>query len=59
MGHLTEIPDTAVQKLNGVVVQARYIFSFVSKDSYTFKSEVQSPGGAWVTVMQGTATRTQ
>lgn len=50
----------AEQKLNGVVVPARYTFNFVSKNSYTFKQEVQpSPGGAWVTVMQGTATRTQ
>lgn len=49
----------AQQKLNGVVTSARYTFSFVSKDSYTFKQELQSPGGAWVTVMQGTATRTQ
>ena len=47
----------AEQKLNGVVTQARYTFNFVSKNSYTFKSEVQtSPSGAWVTVMQGTAT---
>jgi hypothetical protein len=51
---------TAEEKLNGVVVPARYTFNFVSKDSYTFKQEVQaSPGGAWTTVMQGTATRTQ
>jgi hypothetical protein len=50
---------TAEQKLNGVVVPARYTFNFVSKNSYTFKSEVQSPGGAWATVMEGTATRMQ
>jgi hypothetical protein len=51
---------TAEEKLNGVVVPARYTFNFVSKDSYTFTLEVQSsPGGAWATVMQGTATRTQ
>ncbi len=48
----------AEQKLNGVIAQARYTFNFVSKNSYTFKSEVQEQGGAWVTVMQGTATRT-
>jgi hypothetical protein len=50
---------TAEQKLNGVIVPARYTFNFVSKNSYTFKSEVASPGGQWATVMQGTATRTQ
>ena len=61
IGHLTGNTWTwkAVQKLNGVVVQARYIFNFVSKDSYTFTEELQSPKGPWVTVMQGTATRTQ
>ncbi len=50
---------TAEQKLNGVVVPARYTFTFVSRSSYTFKSEVQSPNGAWATVMEGTATRAQ
>ena len=50
---------TAEQKLNGVIANARYTFHFVSKNSYTFKSEVASPSGAWVTVMEGTATRTQ
>jgi hypothetical protein len=61
LGHLTGNVWTwkAEQKLNGIIVQARYTFTFVSKDSYTFKQEVQSPGGSWVTVMQGTATRTQ
>ncbi len=60
IGHLAQNTWTwkAEQKLNGIVTQARYTFNFVSKDSYTFKSEVESPGGAWVTVMQGTATRT-
>ena len=62
IGHLSGNTWTwkATQKLNGVIAQARYTFNFVSKDSYTFKEEVQpSPNGAWVTVMQGTATRTQ
>ena len=49
----------AEQKLNGVVTNARYTFNFVSKNSYTFKSEVESPKGGWLTVMQGTATRVQ
>lgn len=48
----------ATEKLNGVIAETRYTFNFVSKDSYTFKEELQpSPKGAWVTVMQGTATR--
>jgi len=61
VGHLNGNVWTwkAVQKLNGAMVPARYTFTFVSKDSYTFKSEVQSPSGAWATVMQGTATRAQ
>jgi hypothetical protein len=62
IGHLDATTWTwkAEQKMNGVIVPARYTFNFVSKDSYTFKQEVQaSPGGAWVTVMQGTATRAQ
>lgn len=61
IGHLNGNVWTwkATQKLNGVIVQARYTFTFVSKDSYTFKEEHQSTGGAWVTMMQGTATRTQ
>lgn len=50
---------TAEQKLNGVTVPARYTFNFVSKNSYTFKSEVESPDGKWAVVMEGTATRTQ
>jgi hypothetical protein len=50
---------TAEQKLNGAVVQARDTFDFVSKTSYTFKSEVQAPNGTWATVMEGTATRSQ
>jgi len=62
LGHVSGNSWTwkATQKLNGVIVPTRYSFTFVSKDSYTFKQETQaSPGGAWVTVMQGTATRTQ
>ena len=61
LGHLKGSVWTwkAEQKLNGVIVQARYSFNFVSKDSYTFKEEVQTSPSTWVTVMQGTATRTQ
>ena len=62
IGHLTGNAWTwkAQEKLNDVIVQSRYTFNFVSKDSYTFKKEIQpTTNGAWVTVMQGTATRTQ
>lgn len=48
---------TAVQKMNGVATKARYTFNFVSRNAYTFKSEVASPNGDWVTVMQGKANR--
>jgi hypothetical protein len=50
---------TAEQKMNGVVVQARYIVTTVTPDSYTFKQEVAIHKGGWATVMEGTATRVQ
>jgi hypothetical protein len=62
IGHLNGNVWTwkATKKLNDVIVQARYTFNFVSKDSYTFQEEVQTtPTGGWVTVMQGAATRVQ
>jgi len=49
----------AEEKMNGVIVPARYTVTFVSADSYKFRSEVQNPNGAWSTVTEGTATRTQ
>jgi hypothetical protein len=48
----------AEEKMNGVTTPGRYTVTLQSPYSYTFKSEVQKPGGAWVTVMEGTATRT-
>jgi hypothetical protein len=62
MGHLDGNTWTwkAEEKLNDVIAQARYTFNFVSKDSYTFKKEIQpTTNGPWVTIMQGTATRAQ
>jgi Protein of unknown function (DUF1579) len=50
---------TSEQKLNGVVTQARYTFTTVTTDSYTFKQEVETPGGGWATVMEGKAKRVQ
>jgi hypothetical protein len=49
----------AEEKLNGVVTKGRYTVTFISPDSYGFKSEVPKPGGGWATVMEGTATRSQ
>jgi hypothetical protein len=47
----------AEEKMNGVTTKGRYIVTLLTPDSYTFRSQVQKPGGAWVTVMEGTATR--
>ena len=47
------------KKLNGVVAKGRYIVTFVSPDSYTFKSQTAKPNGGWVTVSEGKATRAQ
>jgi len=49
----------AEEKMNGVTAQGRYTMTIVSPDSYTFKSEVATPGGGWTTVMEGKATRVQ
>jgi hypothetical protein len=49
----------AEEKLNGVVTKGRYTVTFISPDSYGFKSEVPKAGGGWATVMEGTATRSQ
>ena len=45
------------KKLNGVATKGRYITTFVSQNSYSFTSQVQKPGGGWVTITEGTATR--
>ena len=45
------------KKLNGVITKGRYITTFVTQDAYSIKSEVQKPGGGWLTVTEGTATR--
>jgi hypothetical protein len=45
------------KKLNGVTTKGRYITTFVTSDAYSIKSEVQKPGGGWVTVTDGVATR--
>lgn len=45
------------KKMNGIVTKGRYITTFVTADAYSYKSEVQNPGGGWVTITEGTATR--
>ncbi len=45
------------KKLNGITAKGRYITTFVTGDAYSYKSEVQKPGGGWLTVTEGTAIR--
>ena len=47
------------KKLNGVVTKGRYIITLTSPAAYTFKSETEKPGGGWVTITEGKATRVQ
>ena len=49
----------AEEKMNGVITKGRYTVTFISPDSYGFKSEVAKPGGGWAVVMEGKATRSQ
>ena len=45
------------KKLNGITTKGRYLTTFITGDAYSYKSEVQKPGGGWLTVTEGTATR--
>jgi hypothetical protein len=45
------------KKLNGVTTKGRYTTTLVTADAYSIKSEVQKPGGGWLTVTDGVATR--
>jgi hypothetical protein len=45
------------KKLNGITTKGRYITTFVTKDAYSINSQVQKPGGGWLTVTEATATR--
>jgi hypothetical protein len=49
----------AEEKINGVITKGRYTVTFISPDTYSFKSEVPQPGGKWATIMEGKATRTR
>jgi len=46
------------KKLNGVTTKGRYISTYVTADAYSIKSEVEKPGGGWLTITDGVATRT-
>jgi len=50
---------TAEEKLNDIITKGRYIITITSPTTYDFKSEVASPSGGWVSVMDGKATRSQ
>ena len=46
-------------QLNGVIAKGRYTITVISPTAYTFKYETPTPAGAWSTVMEGKATRSQ
>ncbi len=50
---------TSEAKMNGVIAKGRYTITVVSPLVYTFKYETQTPAGAWSTVMEGKAMRSQ
>lgn len=45
------------KKLNGVATKGRYITTLVNDNEYSLQSQVAKPGGGWLTVTEGTATR--
>lgn len=50
---------TSDAKMNGVIAKGRYTVMVVSPTVYTFKYEALQPNGAWASVMEGKATKTQ
>jgi hypothetical protein len=46
-------------QLNGVIAKGRYTITVISPTAYTFKYETPTSAGAWATVMEGKATRSQ
>jgi len=50
---------TAEEKLNDVITKGRYTITITSPTTYEFKSEVATPTGAWSSVMEGKAVRSQ
>jgi hypothetical protein len=50
---------TSDAQLNGVIASGRYTITVISPVAYTFKYETPTPAGAWSTVMEGKATRSQ
>ncbi len=59
LGHLNGDTWTwnSEEKLNGIVITGRYTIVETGPNTFTFKSEVADPKGAWVTVMEGKAQR--
>ena len=50
---------TNEEKMQGKMMRGRYTIKTLSPTSYTFKFEMAPEGGAWSTVMEGKATKTQ
>jgi Protein of unknown function (DUF1579) len=48
---------TNEEKMEGKMMKGRYTVKVTSPTSYNFKFEMQPEGGAWGTVMEGTATK--
>ena len=61
MGHVRDNvwTWTSEAKLNGIIAKGRYTITVVSPVVYTFKYETLTGSGAWATVMEGKATRSQ
>jgi uncharacterized protein DUF1579 len=45
--------------MGGQTVTSRFVMKILSPDSYTFKWEAVGPDKKWMTIMDGTATRTK
>jgi Protein of unknown function (DUF1579) len=50
---------TNEEKMQGKMMRGRYTIKTLAPTSYTFKFEMAPEGGAWSTVMEGKATKTQ
>lgn len=59
LGHLNSNTWTwnSEEKLNAIIIKGRYTIVETGPDTFTFKSEVADPKGAWISVMEGKATR--
>jgi len=50
---------TSEAQMNGLIAKGRYSITVISPATYTFKYETLTSAGAWSTVMEGKATRSQ